>query len=148
MRFMPLFVIISCTTMAAPTLANEWDDAISRTLVIPAKIYEYKEAKWRECLTKHHVEERLAALSHLVVMNRELVATTREKVAQFQMRRAHGEDIDSLAEANVNKWLPEYENNLQESWVGYKNVGGTAESVDKVVDIDSPCGLPPPRPKY
>ena len=145
MRFLPLIVIISCTTVAAPALANEKDDAINRAQVTPAKNQEYTEAIWRECLTEHHSEERLAAFSHLVVMNRELVSTTREKVAQFQMQRDHGDDVDSLAEADANKRLPEYENNLEKSWVGYKNAGGSAESVDKVVEIARPCGPPPPR---
>jgi hypothetical protein len=145
MRFLPLIAIISCTTVAAPALANEKDDAINRAQVTPAKNQEYTEAIWRECLTEHHSEERLAAFSHLVVMNRELVSTTREKVAQFQMQRDHGDDVDSLAEADANKRLPEYENNLEKSWVGYKNAGGSAESVDKVVEIARPCGPPPPR---
>ena len=145
MRFLPLIFIISCATVAAPALADERDDAMNRALVTPANNQEYKEAMWRECLTEHHSEERKAAFSHLVVMNRELVSTTREKVAQFQVRRDHGEDIDFLAEADANKKLPEYENNLEKSWTGYKNAGGTAESIDKVVEIARPCGPPPPR---
>ena len=145
MRLLPLIVIISCTTVAATALADEKDDAINRALVTPANNQEYKEAMWRECLTEHHSEERMAAFSHLVVMNRELVSTTREEIAQFQMRRDHGEDIDSLAEADANKRLPEYENNLEKSWEGYKNAGGAAESIDKVVEIARPCGQPPLR---
>jgi hypothetical protein len=145
MRFLPLIVIISCLIVAAPALAYERDDAINRALVTPANNQEHKEAMWRECLTEHHSEERMAAFSHLVVMNRELVSSTREKVVQFQMRRDHGEDVDSLAEADANKKLPEYENNLEKSWAGYKNAGGAAESIDKVVEIARPCGPPPLR---
>jgi hypothetical protein len=145
MRFLPLLVFISCATVAAPALSNERDDAINRALVTPTKNQEYKETMWRECLSEHHTEERLAAFSHLVVMNRELLSTTREEVAHFQMRRDHGEAVDSLAEADANKRLQEYQNNLKKSWAGYKNAGGAAESVDKVVEIARPCGPPPSR---
>lgn len=148
MRLLSLVIFLSLTFAVESAQANEWDDAISRMLVIPAKIYEYKEQKWRDCLMAHPAEERLSAMSHWVLMNRELVAKTRDRVAQFQARRAKGESVDAVAEANANRWLPEYEKNLEQSWVGYKNVGGTAESIDKVVEIASPCGPPPRRPTY
>lgn len=92
--------------MFMPAQANEWDDAISKMLVIPAKIYEYKEQKWRDCLTAHPAEERLAAMSKWVTLYRELVGKTRETVAQNQARRAKGENVDQVVEANAIKWLP------------------------------------------
>lgn len=90
--------IIAGAMVALPALANEWDDAISKLLVVPAKLYEYKEAKWRECLTAHPAEERLAAMSRLVVTQRELVATTRTQVDQYARHRTQGQAVDAVVE--------------------------------------------------
>ena len=81
-------------------------------------------------------------------MDRELVATIREQIAQIKVRRARGESIDPQAEANAYSALQKIEKDLEKSWTVYKNVGGPAESIDKVVKIPNPCGTPPKRPTY
>jgi hypothetical protein len=136
---------IACAIAAG---ANEVDDAISRALVVPARIYEQNEARHRQCLVEHAHEERLAAMSRAVVGGRRLVAQTREKVALMESQRSRGEKVDALMQANAARSLPEYEARLKADWEGYKSVGGPAASIEAVEEIASPCGPPPQRPTY
>ena len=133
---------------ALPAAASEYDGIFSRALVVPQKIYEQKQKEYGECLTRNFMEERYATSTQLVVMNRELVLETQIRLAEYDSQHARGEKVDRVAEDNARRFLPRYEKSMNDAWVGYKNMGGKAETIEQVEKVKGPCGDPPQPPKY